>query len=82
MTYKKIPKFRTINWIKHISVSGMCTGSFSESGRPLEGTKCAHPCVMDSGKWGSSYCYTEEDKSQWGAECVLCGKNIDSFYIE
>ena len=32
---------------------------------------------MDSGRWGASYCYTKRDQSQWGAECVACGKNID-----
>ena len=58
-------------------LESLCTGSFHESGRPAAGTKCALPCVMDSGRWGASYCYTKEDKSQWGAECVACGKNID-----
>ena len=63
----------------------MCTGDFLESNinnsgnkkqRPEAGTKCAAPCVIESGRWGSSWCYTAEDESQWGAECVPCsGKN-------
>ena len=64
----------------------MCTGNFmerypSDAGngiqRPPAGSKCAKPCVFESGRWGSSWCYTEENGSeekgsQWGAECVSC----------
>ena len=62
----------------------MCTGNFKErdlsvSGngmqRPPAGTKCAKPCNFESGRWGSSWCKTDED-GQWGAECVLCGGMI------
>ena len=68
---------------KCIYVLGMCTGNFLEKNisdatlandkqRPLAGTKCVVNCVMESGRWGSSWCYTSKDKSQWGAECVPC----------
>ena len=36
------------------------------------GTKCAALCVLEKGNWGSSWCYTKIDKSQWGAECIKC----------
>ena len=84
-TFQMCP-FKNANVLKYIwntnifcsGVSG-CTGSFRESGRPAPGTKCALPCVMDSGRWGASYCYTKEDKSQWGAECVACGGKYINF---
>ena len=59
----------------------MCTGNFvdpdvSNSGngkvRPASGTKCVGGCIKKSGRWGASFCYTEVDKSNWGAECVSC----------
>ena len=59
----------------------MCTGHFvdrdqSKAGndkrRPASGTKCVGRCIEKSGRWGSSFCFTEEDKSNWGAECVSC----------
>ena len=53
----------------------MCTGDFKEADgtvRADPGSKCKFDCVFDTGRWGSSFCYTEEDKSQWGAECNLC----------
>ena len=59
----------------------MCTGVFQESDpsnsgngkqRPPSGTKCVEDCVLQSGRWGSSWCFTAEDKSQWGAECLDC----------
>ena len=61
-------------------ISEMCTGSYSETERdeerPLAGTKCVGPCFLtsdgESVRWGSSYCYTKKDETQWGAECVLC----------
>ena len=40
--------------------------------RPPAGTQCVEPCVMESGRWGSSWCFTAKDKSQWGAECLEC----------
>ena len=50
-----------------------CTGSFQEEGkRPAPNTKCVGPCIQDAGRWGKSYCYTNKDESQWGAECVNC----------
>ena len=62
--------------------TGMCTGDFQESDssnagnglqRPPTGTKCTSNCFYDSGRWGSSWCYTDNDNEQWGAECVECG---------
>ena len=59
----------------------MCTGTFVESDvstaanglqRPPAGTQCVDSCEIETGRWGSSWCYTEEDESQWGAECVPC----------
>ena len=56
----------------HISL-GMCTGNFQEEGkRPPAGIPCVGSCVMDAGRWGSSYCYVDSGGSQWGAECVYC----------
>jgi hypothetical protein len=52
----------------------MCTGTFYEEGRPSAGTKCVKPCVIESARWGSSYCYTEG--GNWGAECVTCPGKI------
>lgn len=65
----------------------MCTGIFVESDiedaangkqRPPAGTKCIGACVIQTSRWGSSFCYTEGDKSQWGAECIPCPGNITS----
>ena len=60
----------------------MCTGYF-DNGRnsPLTGTGCAYPCVYDEyGGWGSSWCYTKLDESEWGAECIPCsGKSFKGF---
>ena len=57
----------------------MCTGDYMASGnnssanqRPPFGTKCVEPCVIESGVWGSSWCITSKDRSQWGAECIPC----------
>ena len=51
----------------------MCTGSFQENGeRPVPNTKCIGSCIQDAGRWGKNYCYTNEEKSQWGAECISC----------
>ena len=59
--------------------SEWCTGSFHENGRPPVGTKCAMPCVIQSGYWGSSWCYTKADKTNWGAECVKCKGKVFSY---
>lgn len=56
----------------------MCTGNYQEAAessgnnktRPLVGTKCIEPCIYQVGRWGISYCNTENDN--WGAECVPC----------
>ena len=65
--------------------SEMCTGNFLESDintagngkqRPAAGTKCVKPCRWEAGRWGSSWCYTELDESQWGAECLPCTGTI------
>ena len=51
----------------------MCTGNFQEEDkRPPAGTHCVGSCIMEAGRWGSSFCYTDSDKSQWGGECVSC----------
>ena len=60
-----------------------CTGTYFETGdqagngkdRPPPGTQCKGGCIEDSGRWGNSYCNTED--GNWGAECVDCeGKNL------
>ena len=60
----------------------MCTGDFQENDssnsgnglqRPPAGTKCTSNCHYDLGRWGSSWCYTDNANVQWGAECVECG---------
>ena len=56
-------------------ISEFCTGTFREKDgtlRAAPGSKCKAKCVTKEGRWGSSWCYTESDKSQWGAECVKC----------
>ena len=62
-------------------ILGMCTGNFRERyigdagnglQRPRAGTPCVGSCIIDSGRWGSSYCYTDSNKHQWGAECIRC----------
>jgi len=51
----------------------VCTGNYQEGGkRPPAGTKCVSRCVHKHGYWGASYCYTDEEQKQWGAECVAC----------
>ena len=51
----------------------MCTGNFQEKEkRPPAGTACVGSCVMEAGRWGSNYCYTDSDEYQWGAECISC----------
>ena len=59
----------------------MCTGTFQETDpsnagngvqRPPAGTPCVGSCKTESGRWGSSWCYTDDKKFQWGAECVSC----------
>ena len=68
----------------------MCTGIFVEpSGsdingqqRPPPGTRCVNGCKQESGRWGASFCYTEEDESQWGAECVPCAGLFSHIELE
>ena len=58
----------------------MCSGDYQEDAsqagnnkaRPPAGSKCIGACVYQKGRWGKSYCYTEADKGQWGAECTPC----------
>jgi len=58
----------------------MCSGGYSEPGNKSlspKGKKCKSkgrksPCEYDGGKWGSTYCWTSNDKKSWGAECVPC----------
>ena len=61
-----------------LTVPEMCTGVYHESGKtPIPGTKCVEDCVNQEGEWGSSWCYTNEEKTQWGAECIECPGKID-----
>ena len=66
-----------VNDVFLIIETGMCTGTFYEEGRPSAGTKCVKPCVIESARWGSSYCYTEG--GNWGAECVTCPGKIHHY---
>ena len=61
--------------------SDKCTGIFQESHssnagngilRPPVGTHCTSSCFCESGRWGSSWCWTDDIELQWGAECVDC----------
>ena len=62
---------RKFNFLHHFVAK--CTGVYQEEGkRPQPGTKCFGPCIYDAGRWGKSYCYTNKEKSQWGAECTKC----------
>jgi len=65
----------------HCRAIEKCTGVFQENDpsnsgngklRPPSGTKCVEDCVFQSGRWGSSWCFTAKDKSQWGGECLDC----------
>ena len=58
-----------------------CTGNYVDPDasnvgnglpRPPSGTKCVGGCINESGRWGASYCFTEVDESNWGAECISC----------
>ena len=70
-------KFGNIHHISTNQYLDRCTGSFQEDGKtPPSNTKCFYPCIQDAGRWGKNYCYTNPDKSQWGAECVACQGNI------
>ena len=62
----------------------ICSGYYTgEPNLPLAGTGCAHPCVYEKGKWGSSWCYTRADMSEWGAECIPCsGKESPETYTQ
>ena len=51
----------------------MCSGYFNGGANfPLAGSGCVYPCVYETGSWGSSWCYTTADRSEWGAECIPC----------
>jgi len=65
----------------HSRAIGKCTGVFQENDpsnsgngkpRPPSGTECVEDCIFQPGRWGSSWCYTAKDKSQWGGECLDC----------
>ena len=73
--------------MKHSLVSGsettngpkMCSGFYTggkNSSLPLPGTGCVYACINETGMWGSSWCYTKYDKSEWGAECIHCSGTI------
>ena len=51
--------------------------------RPDRGTECVGGCLIEEGRWGQSWCWTEPDTvdeatRQWGANCLPCPltKNI------
>ena len=50
------------------------------------GTKCAcvdgNWCFDHAGEWGSSYCWTDTEKKQWGANCVRCVDIKEHHYKE
>ena len=57
----------------YIYLIGMCTGLYQKKGTtPEPHTKCVGQCIHDVGDWGKSFCYTNKDQSQWGAECTKC----------
>ena len=62
-------------------IPDICTGKYREvhpgngKQRPSEGTRCVSTCKTESGRWGTNYCYTNEDETQWGAECIPCSGN-------
>ena len=61
----------------------MCTGFYTgakNSSLPLAGTGCVYACVNETGRWGSSWCYTKYDKSEWGAECIHCSGKKEVYY--
>ena len=62
----------------------MCTGYFNGGANsPLTGTGCVYPCVYATGEWGSSWCYTKLDRSEWGAECIHCsGKGYKGLFLQ
>eukprot|EP00746_Dinoflagellata_sp_MGD_P140420 gnl/MRDRNA2_/MRDRNA2_73673_c0_seq1.p1 gnl/MRDRNA2_/MRDRNA2_73673_c0~~gnl/MRDRNA2_/MRDRNA2_73673_c0_seq1.p1 ORF type:complete len:2528 (+),score=396.81 gnl/MRDRNA2_/MRDRNA2_73673_c0_seq1:280-7584(+) len=60
-----------------------CTGDYFEDGliawnkrtRPPPGTPCTGQCVLEPGRWGDTWCWTEPDgtyRQQWGAPCLPC----------
>jgi hypothetical protein len=60
-----------------------CTGEYFEDGliawnkrtRPPPGTPCTGQCVLDPGRWGDTWCWTEPEgtyRQQWGAPCFPC----------
>ena len=62
--------------ISNIYSSETCTGTFKEwcpfvTQRPTPNTKCASECYGE-GRWGDSWCYTDDDEAQWGAPCEKC----------
>ena len=64
--------FSLMNYAR-TNLDNVCTGNYQEGGkRPPAGTKCVSRCVHKHGYWGASYCYTDEEQKQWGAECVAC----------
>ena len=80
-------EFSSIYTTFNIVEQPKCTGTYFETGdqagngkdRPPPGTQCKGGCIEDSGRWGNSYCNTED--GNWGAECVDCeGKNLHDFY--
>ena len=62
--------------ISNIYSSETCTGTFKEwcpyvTQRPPPNTKCKSQCY-GKGRWGDSWCYTDDDENQWGAPCEKC----------
>ena len=72
-----------MKWYRKILIflENVCTREYQETDlkyswngkqRPPAGTKCVKPCLFEAGRWGSSWCYTEEKSGNWGAGCVPC----------
>ena len=71
----------------------MCTGGFFEEAekagnklpKPDIGKPCVSDCKQSEGRWGDSYCYTDQEsfdawdkesmgtaEPEWGAPCFEC----------
>ena len=61
----------------------MCTGTFQEGDsnvRPPPGTLCKSDCIIESGRWGETWCYTDWGYTDnWGGECIPCQGRQDQY---
>ena len=64
--------------ISNMYFSETCSGTFNRNWcpylawNPPPNTKCTSECYGEKGRWGDSWCYTKNDKKQWGAPCEKC----------